>query len=254
MKNRKTAIILNILSLAAALVFNFLATNLPLNNLTTKEISDSFDIYFVPASYVFSIWGLIYLGLLGFAIFQALPDQRDDERLARIDGWFMLSNFANALWLVCFHYQQFFASLFFMLLLLVSLINIFNKLEIGRKKMARAWRWAVEIPFSVYLGWITVATIANVTQVLDYAGWNRFGISEEMWFLIVTIVIVFISALMSFRCRAFEYVLVLVWALVGIAVKFPQVPLVTYSAWGGAILVTLIDMIALIAAPRPKRS
>jgi len=252
MKNRKMASILNIFSLAAALLVNFLATSLPLNNLTTREISDSFDIYFVPAGYAFSIWGVIYLGLLAFAVFQALPKQLVDEHLAKVDAWFMLSNLANALWLVCFHYRQFILALVFMGILLISLINIFKRLEIGKRKMTAAWKWAVEIPFSIYFGWITVATIANTTQVLDFVGWDGFGISEEIWFLVVTIMIAVISALMSFNRRAFEYVLVLDWALVGIAVKFPQVPLVAYSALGGALIITIIDMIALVISSKPK--
>ncbi len=252
MKNRKIVIILDFVTLAIVFVVNFLAVNLPLNHLTTKQISDSFNIYFVPAGYVFSIWGLIYLGMLAFAIFRALPKQRTNERLAKIDQWFIVSNLANALWLFSFHYRQFTLALGFMLVLLVCLIEIFVKLEIGKKRMSGAWLWAVDIPFSVYLGWITVATIANVTQVLYFVHWDGFGISEQIWFLIVMVVVVVISALMSFNRKAFEYNMVLIWALIGIAVKFPQVPLVNYSAWGGAIAVTLLNMVAIVLQSHPK--
>lgn len=252
MKERKSAIILNIVTLAFVFIVNYLAVNLPLNHLTTKQISDSFDVYFVPAGYVFSIWGLIYLGMLAFAVFQALPKQRKDERLAKIDAWFVVGNLANSFWLISFHYKQFILALAFMLILLASLIIIFVRLEIGKKKMSAAWKWAVEIPFSVYLGWITVATIANVTQVLYFIHWNGFGISDQVWFLVVILVVVTISALMSFTRKAFEYNIVLVWALIGIAVKFTYVPMVNYSAWGGAIAITLINMIALAIPPKTK--
>lgn len=253
MRKINTAIMLNFISLAAVLVVNFLAVNLPLNNLTTKQISDSFDIYFVPAGYVFSIWGFIYLALITFSIYRALPKNRENEKFARVDAWLVAANACNVLWLVSFHYQQFLLALMFMFILLIVLINIFEKLEIGKCKPDLAWKWAVEVPFSVYLGWITVATIANVTQVLDFVGWNGFGISEEIWFLVVVAAVVIISAVMSITRRAFEYVLVLVWALVGIAVKFPDVPLVNYSAWGGAIAITVIDMLALITASSPSQ-
>jgi benzodiazapine receptor len=251
MKKRNLGIVLNILSLIAALVINYLATNLPFNNLSTKEISDSFDIYFVPAGYAFSIWGLIYIGLLAFAVFQALPKQKNNERLAKVDGWFVVSNLSNALWLVSFHFQHFILALVFMVLLLVSLIIIFTGLEIGKRKTDNSWKWLVETPFSIYLGWVTIATIANVTQVLYFLNWDGFGISSEIWFVIVTIIAVLISALMSFTRRAFEYTLVIIWAFVGIAVKFPDVPVVNYAAWGGAIAVAILGMVAL-AVPQPN--
>jgi hypothetical protein len=255
MKNRKWFILLDFLTLAAALIMNTIAVSLPLNGLTTKEISDSFDVYFVPAGYVFSIWGVIYIQLIAFVIFRALPKQRENEDLAGIDGWFILSNLANAFWLVSFHYQHFLLALVFMLLLLVSLINIFLRLKIGKRRMDIAWKWLMEAPFSVYMGWVSVATIANVTQVLDYINWNRFGIAPEIWFIIMVIAIVVISALMSFTRRAFEFNLVLIWALVGIALKFPEVPMVNYAAWGGAILIAFLAMVALavpIKMEQPK--
>ena len=102
MKHTKNFVWINIFTFILTLLVNFLATNLPLNNITTREISDSFNIYFVPAGYVFAIWGVIYLGLLGFSIYQALPAQKGNERIARIGWLFALSNIANAAWLVSF--------------------------------------------------------------------------------------------------------------------------------------------------------
>jgi hypothetical protein len=253
MKDRKTWVILNILSLAVTLIVNNLAVTLPLNDMTTRDISDIFDIYFVPAGYVFSIWGLIYVGLIAFAIFQALPAQRSDPMLAKIDPWFALSNIINALWLFCFHYLKFLLALIMMIALLLSIITIFVKLEIGKKRMKKVWKWTVETPFSIYLGWVTVATIANVTQVLDYLNWNGFGIAPEVWFVITICVAVIISALMSFTRKAFEFTLVLVWAFIGIAVKFPDVPLVNYASWGGAVAVSVIAMLALTFKPVSKK-
>ena len=246
MKNKKWPILLDFLSLAVVFVVNYLAVNLPLNGLTTKQISDSFDIYFVPAGYVFLIWGVIYIQQTVYLIYRALPGQRDNKLLGEIDGWFILSNIANVLWLLSFHYLHFVLSLAFMIVLLISLIIIFrNKLNVGRVRTKQSWRWIVEAAFGVYMGWVSVATIANVTQVLDYLRWDRFGIAPETWFIVVTLLIVGISAYASFTRRVFEFNLVLIWALVGIALKFPKVPLVNYSAWGGAILIAFIGMVAL---------
>ena len=245
MKDRKIFIWINIITFVFTLALNFLATNLPLNNLTTGQISDMFEIYFVPAGYVFSIWGLIYLGLLAFIIYQALPINRNNARLARMDGWFVLSNIANALWLVSFHYLQFGLALVLMLVLLFSLIMIFLRLEIGKVKESSGFRWLVHVPFSTYLGWISVATIANATQLLYVLEWDGFGIAPEVWLVIMLAAAVVISALMSFSRQNIPHALVLIWAFIGIAVKFPDVNLVNLSAWGAAGLVGLLLLAAL---------
>jgi len=245
MKNRNVFVWLNVLIFLCTLTVNFLATNLPLNNLTTGEISDSFDIYFVPAGYVFAIWGLIYLGLIAFVVFQALPKNRNNDRLAKIDSWFVVSNLANGLWLVSFHYQQFILAMVFMLILLASLIMIFVELGIGKTKADRSEKWLVDVPFGVYLGWITVATIANATQVLYFINWDGFGITPEIWLFIMLVAAVVISALMSFTRRNIPHALVLVWAFIGIAVKFPQVPLVNTVSWVAAAGVVILLLIAL---------
>lgn len=250
MKDRKLFIWVNVLTFLLMLGLNFLATNLPLNNLTTGQISDMFDIYFVPEGYVFAIWGLIYLGLLGFVIYQALPKVRDNQRLAKIDFWFSLSNIANALWLVSFHYLRFGLAMVLMLVLLISLIMIFLKLDVGKAKFKGADLWLVDIPFGIYLGWITVATIANATQLLYVIGWEGFGVAPEIWLVIMLAAAVVISGLMSFSRRNIPHALVLIWAFIGIAVKFPGNPIVSYSAWGAAALVASLLVIALIAKPK----
>jgi hypothetical protein len=250
MKDRKLFMWVNLFTFIFTLIVNFLAANLPLNELTTGEISDMFDIFFVPAGYVFAIWGLIYLGLLGFVIYQALPVNRDNQRLAKIDGWFSLSNIANALWLVSFHYLQFGLALALMLVLLLSLIMIFLRLDIGREKVKGASLWLVNVPFSIYLGWITVATIANATQLLYVTGWNGFGFAPAIWLVIMLAAAVVISGLMSFKRRNISHALVLIWAFAGIAVKFPENPTVSFSAWGAAALVGFLLVVALITKPR----
>ena len=129
----KTRQILNLIALLGTVIVNGLANALPFNGITTGEISDSFPVLFTPAGYVFSIWGVIYLLLFGFAVYQALPSQRDNPRLERIGYWFVLSSLFNAVWIFLWHYGYFLLTLLAMLGLLVSLIVIYQRLQIARK-------------------------------------------------------------------------------------------------------------------------
>lgn len=144
--------VVNLIAVVALLIVNSLANIVPFNNLTTGEISDRFDVFFVPAGYVFSIWGLIYLGLIGFGIYQALPSQRENTRLRGVGYWFLISCLANIGWLFSWHYEQFLLSMLLMLLLLLSLIVIYLRLDISRSRVSRTETLLVNVPFSLYLG------------------------------------------------------------------------------------------------------
>jgi hypothetical protein len=226
----------------ATIVVNGLATGLPLNGQTTGEISDSFEVFFVPAGYVFSIWGLIYLGLIAYAVYQALPAQADNQGLRRIGVPFTISSLANMAWIFLWHYEQFPLTLVAMLTLLISLIVIYLRLDIGRAEVSTAERWSVHVPFSIYLGWITVATIANVTSLLDYLNWSGWGISPEVWAVIMLIAGLAIALAMSLTRGDIAYLLVLIWAFIGIAMKHQGTALVAPAAWitSGLVLVVLV--------------
>jgi len=225
---RQIAVIVTVL---VTITINVLANALPINGLNTGEISDRFQVYFVPAGYVFSIWGLIYIGLIAYAIFQALPSQKKNPRL-QATGWLVvLGGVANSLWIFLWHYEQFPATLAAMLVLLGTLIGVYLHLGTGWSKVSAGETWAVRVPFSIYLGWITVATVANVTDVLDFVNWNAFGIAPETWMVIVLAAVFLIALLMNFTRRDIAYAAVLLWALAGIAVKFPEAEIVTIATW-----------------------
>ena len=229
--------VVNVLAVLATIAINGLANALPLNGQTTGEVSDRFQVYFVPAGYVFSIWGLIYLALVAFVVYQALPAQRDNPRLRRIGTLFALSCLANVAWLFLWHYEVFALTLVAMVALLLSLIAIYLRLEIGRAHVSAAEKWLAHVPFSIYLGWVTVATIANVTSVLDYANWDGWGISPEAWTVIMLVAGTAIAAAVGFTRRDSAYMLVIVWAFVGIAVKHAGTPVVATAAWVTAAVV-----------------
>jgi hypothetical protein len=243
-KNTLRQIAVIVVSLAT-ITINILADALPINGLNTGRISDTFHVYFVPAGYVFAIWGLIYIGMLTYAVYQALPEQKENPRLQATGWWVVLSGLANSMWIFLWHYEQFVGTLAAMLVLLASLIAIYLRLGISESKVSKSETWLVCVPFSIYLGWITVATVANVTDVLDYVKWNQFGRSDGTWMVVILIAVVIIAVLMSFTRRDIAYTAVILWALAGIGVKFPQQGIVTIGIWVafGLVAVALVGAI-----------
>jgi hypothetical protein len=218
-------------TLVLMITVNILANALPINGLDTGEISDNFNVFFVPAGYVFSIWGLIYLALAAFAVYQALPSQRDNPRIASAALPIVIGNLANTGWIFAWHYEQFALSMLIMIVLLITLIWTYVSLGVNQKRVSTAEFWAVQVPFSIYLGWITVATIANATALLDYINWGAWGIAPQTWTAIMLAVASVVATAMAVTRRDAAYLAVLVWAFAGIAVKFPNEALVNTSAW-----------------------
>ena len=232
-------------------VVNGLANGLPLNGQTTGAISDRFPVFFVPAGYVFSIWGLIYLLLLSFTVYQALPSQRQNPALRRIGYLPALSGVLNSAWIFLWHYEQWVLTLAVMVALLATLVAIYLRLDVGRAQVSRGVRWLVHLPFSVYLGWITVATVANATTLLYIAEWNGFGISPETWAVIMLGIGAAIAIAMILTRRDVAYTLVILWAYAGIVVKQAGTPSVAAVAGVAAAVVALVLLISLLRG-RPK--
>lgn len=201
---------INLLLFAGMIVMNYLANALPLNNKTTGELSDSFPNLFVPAGLTFSIWGLIYILLLIYSVVQFTGS--DKEVISEINWLFGISCMLNALWIVCWHYGKLPLSLLVMLGLLITLIYvniIIRNLSPG----------IIKASFGIYLGWICIATIANVTALLVHLDWNGFNISEETWTSIMIFTGVIIVSLTLFRLRNPFIGLSVIWAFIGIAIK-----------------------------------
>jgi hypothetical protein len=201
---------INLILFAGMIVMNYLATALPLNNKTTGELSDSFPNLFVPAGITFSIWGIIYLLLIIYCIIQFTGSNQ--IAISNISWLFGISCILNALWIVTWHYGKLPISMLVMLGMLVTLIYI----NIIIKDLPSG---LIKASFGIYLGWICIATIANVTTLLVHYNWNGFGISEEVWTIIMITVGALIISLAVYRLYNPFIGLSVIWAFTGIIIK-----------------------------------
>jgi hypothetical protein len=239
--------LLNLLGLLMVITINFLANALPIGGKTTGELSALYPSLFTPAGYVFAIWGLIYLQLIIFVVYQMRglfsdPKKFGNRFLYRIDLWFFVSCMGNATWIFAWHHQVIWLSMAVMLVILSSLIIIYLRLGIGHRIAGKSERYLVHLPFSVYLGWITVATIANAATLLIHYNWQGAGIAEESWTTIMIAAATLITVVILFTRKDLFFSLVIIWAFSGIIYK--QITsesviysTIIYSAFAGIFLI-----------------
>ena len=231
---------LNIIAFAFTVIVNSLAGSTTLiGGVNTAQISDSNPTLITPTGYIFSIWGIIYVLLGVFVIFQALPSQKEKEYTKKIGWLFVLSSLINIIWLFLWQYKFLSFSVVLMFLLLATLIMIYLRLGIGKSPVTLRERLATHVPFSVYLGWITIASIANVSAALVSVNWNGFGIGPSIWASLIIIVALLIALLVMATRKDIAYGLVIVWALIGIAVKQSGNQNIVMLAEASAIIVLL---------------
>jgi hypothetical protein len=245
-KNRLlTLSILNLIGFLGTVVVNGLANALPLNNKTTGELSDKYPNLFVPAGLTFSIWGVIYILLAIFVIYGLIVTIKNNSQktafIENIGILFFVSSLANIGWIFAWHYEILPLSLVIMLVILGSLITIYLRLRIGKSDSTLSERYLVQLPFSVYLGWITIATIANVTAVLVDINWNTFGLGEQFWAVAVIIVGIAIALSVLFTRKDIFYCLVIDWALLGILLK----RLADSTPVQSVIIISIIGMVLI---------
>jgi hypothetical protein len=246
-RSQKFISILNLIAFLGVVIVNGLANALPINNKTTAQLSDQYPNLFVPAGLTFSIWGVIYILLAIFVIYQLIVTFRNDELRSgpyqRIGYLFLISCILNMGWIFAWQYELVPLSLAIMLLLLGCLLAIYIRLGVGKKGFTTREQYLVHLPFSVYLGWITIATIANVTAFLVNINWNRFGLSEQFWAVLVIVVGIAITLGVLLRRQDIYYALVVDWALLGILLKrlgdsVPVTSVITITIIG-LILITI---------------
>jgi len=250
MSSARARQVLTVAVFIVTVAINAAANALPINGQLTAEISDRFRVFVIPAGYVFAIWGLIYVLLGAFTVDQARPSRAADPTLRRL-GWLpALTGVLNSIWVLLFQYEVFVLTVPVMLALLGTLIRINAITFADRARLRGTWAWTVRIPFSVYLGWITVATIANIAQTLDAVGFDGFGVQPEHIASAVLLVGIAITATFVWRFADVPYGLVIVWAYAGIVVKESQTPIVSIMAGAGVVLIGGL-VLATILRDRP---
>jgi hypothetical protein len=265
MSGKKSGIVLRLmvlLSFIAVVFVNALANILPINGVNTGELSDMYKNLFVPAGITFSVWGVIYILLFIFVLFSLGLFKENIHRtnklsMDRISVLFIISSIANVLWILVWHYKYVYLSLFFMIIILVCLILIGN--HINKTRISPQERLFVKVPFGVYFGWITVATIANVIACLVDSGFTGLGIPEKYWTILIIATGALIAAITIFRNRDVSYGLTVIWAYTGIYIKhtsstgfagkYPDIIISVYISVG-FILLSLISMLAVAMKKR----
>lgn len=236
----------NVLGYILTILVNALANILPINGQGTGEVSDAYPNLFAPAGFTFSIWGVIYLALGLFVIYQlgffSKGRQEHLKIVARIKWSFLIASLANSAWIFAWHYEQMFKSVLIILILLISLLDIY---EAVNKEPAQSSieRISVQGAFSIYLSWISVATIANITTFLVSINWNGFGISIQTWAMIVILVATVLTLSYVFNKHDIPYACVTLWALFGILYKH-----LTFfkGDYKGVIVVTIMSMVIIL--------
>ncbi len=244
---RKVTVLVSFIIMVAV---NALANTLPLNGVMTGAVADRYQNLFTPAPLTFGIWGVIYLLLLIYVVFQLIPvrDGGDPARqllLNKVSLWFGISSLLNAGWIFAWHYDQIPLTMVFMVLLLLALMRVGWLLRAPhcspREEMA------LRLPFGVYFGWITVATIANVTVLLRSLNWDALGLSEPVWTVLILVIGVLIASFTMYRIRNVGYGLAVLWAFTGILIRHIS-PLWYGGQYTQIITVTIAALAVLFVA------
>jgi hypothetical protein len=229
----------NLAAFAVTIVFNVLSNALPINGQSMPEISAKYPSLFTPAGFTFSIWGVIYAALLAFVIWQALPAQRRSRKLGAISTLFKINCLANAAWIVVWHYNLLLLSLAVMLVILATLILIYRTLIVDIESAPVSEHLLLYLPFSLYTGWITLATIANASVLQTANGWDSVAISAVQWTLLKLALAGAIAATLILRLRDVPFALAIAWGAYGISVMQSATPAVS----GAAMTLSLLTLI-----------
>lgn len=221
----KNKSIFNALSYIVMIAANMLALLLPINGQTTAQVAEAYPNLFAPARVTFGIWGVIYFSLLCFVVYQlwlAFSNKRPEtlaHLMLKMKDWFLISSVANACWLFSWHYHLIPVSAAIMLMLLVSLLVIHHNFGISITPATLPEKIFIHFPFSVYLGWIVIAAMANIAALLVYAGWEGSVEAQVTWTVVMICAGTIASMAMVLLRNNILYALVSIWAFYGILLK-----------------------------------
>jgi len=241
--------IVNVTTFAVVLLFNGLAGSGALSGDSIGAIANRYPSHFLPASWVFGIWSLIYLWLLAFVVYQALPARRRDGFLERVGPWWLVNGLLNVGWIVAFSFSAFGTAMVLMVALLLCLVVMGERLGVHRPDVPRGERIFGAHPFGLYLAWISVAVIANTFQFMTYVAWDGWGIPGRVWSALMMGVATALGLFMVVHRGVWLFPLVVAWALAGIADRFADDPLITATAWS----MTAVGLVGLGAGMAWRR-
>jgi translocator protein len=239
---------LNLVFFVLLIAMNWASSNLEINGNTVASVSDSLPSVFTPAGYVFAIWGIIYLALGAFVIYGVSKKQAGNQLIDRIGPWFMINSLLNMVWLVAWLMEWWLISLVIIALMLVTLIIIYLRLNAFREDVRGKNFWFVLFPFSIYLAWISVATIANTSIIFVANGITSLGVSGTFWTAVMIIVATLLSNLMVVLRRDWFFPLVVIWAVIGIAVANEGNTAILITA-----IVVVVEQILVLFFQRKQR-
>ena len=247
---------LPLLATLAVIVVNAAANILPINGVGTGELSARYPTGFTPAGWVFSIWGLIYTGLIVFSIYALRTDPIRFARVSRIVPAYLASCAGNVAWIFMWHYERLFWSFMCMLAIVGSLVAIYVRLS-AEQPISRAERVCVDLPFSLYLGWITTATLANLAAWFFDLNVYPFNLAMDEWAILTVVTATAIYTAVGVRTGDALYTAVFAWASLGIVLQTLEIehPVRLAAAAGCAIavVVTLVSLVQGRRYGRPAR-
>lgn len=241
-RGRVVLAIATLVAVFSTLAVNALSNFFPPKGMNIGEIANTIlgGVLITPANYAFAIWGVIYLALIAYSIYQFRPATQGSETLRQIDALLIVACAAQMIWVFLFTLRLFWLSVGAMVGILLALIGAYLQLSESRGHSSRNWRWFVQVPFSIYLGWISVATIVNVASALYSSGWNGWGLSDPVWTVVMLVIGAVVAAGIALRRADIAYVLVFVWAYSAIAIRQADSPAIWITAVILAIALLLL--------------
>ncbi|MEM9007988.1 MAG: tryptophan-rich sensory protein [Cyanobacteria bacterium P01_F01_bin.86] len=229
--------IATVFAIIGTLIVNTLSNIIPPGGQNVGEIANTVlaGVLITPANYAFAIWGLIYLGLIAYSIYQFGPSQRQNPIIQRVNQLLIVACVAQMIWIFLFTLQYFALSILAMLVILLPLMGAYLTLRTGQQPANRQRRWLAQYPFSIYLAWIAVATVVNVASALYANDWNGWGLTGTAWTVAMIFVSAAIAAIVAVNRKDLPFVLVFVWAYGAIAARHADVALI----WGSAVIAAI---------------
>jgi hypothetical protein len=241
-----------LIAILATLSVNILSNFFPARGANIGKIANTIlqGVQITPANYAFAIWGVIYLGLITYGFYQLRPMERGNPTIRRVDSLLIIACIAQIAWVYLFTLRLFWLSVVAMLAILLPLIGAYLQLETGKERVSRERKWMAHVPFSIYLGWISVATIVNIASALYISGWDGWGISAEGWTVIMLIVGAVIAAMVAIQGADIAFTLVFIWAYVAIAIRQLDAP----SIWITAVVAAIVLAVLLVFARMRRKT